>query len=241
MTTKRKQMQRILPFVLAAILLAFFCAAPASGNAAAPPHVVIIVEQAPEDLSLFIDGEEVFAQTHLMDSRTYYAFWQWYEVKEANLTLTVNQGTARQEVPLQIDPGQVYQYFALDPTTMTLASTAPADYILWDTAKRLTVTLLLEGLLFFLLGFRKKRSWTAFFLVNLATQAFLAYCFYSNFTPFHAYAGFTLILAEGLIIIVESLVMVFAVKEKTWKRRLLYAVSANVLSWWFGGWLLPLL
>ena len=97
------------------------------------------------------------------------------------------------------------------------------------TAVRVMLTLLVEGLIFFVFGFRNKRSWIVFFAVNLATQGWLNYIINSSAFS-NGYWLIGLYLAEFVIFIAEAIVFLLAVKEKKKWQRPLYAVSANAAS-----------
>jgi hypothetical protein len=75
----------------------------------------------------------------------------------------------------------------------------------------------------------------AFFVINLITQGLL------NTVLSVGYLLLSLILLEILIVIVEIPAFFIALKEGKWWKRLLYVVSANLLSLLQGGILLSYL
>lgn len=104
------------------------------------------------------------------------------------------------------------------------------------------MTLVLEGALFFLFRFRSGRDWIVFLLVNLATQLVMT-----------AIVGRTLILSGTVsamlrlqlleigILAVESAAYAFFLRGGSYRRRVLYGVCANLVSWIAGSLSLNLL
>lgn len=93
-------------------------------------------------------------------------------------------------------------------------------------------TLLIEGVLLFLYGYRSRRSWLVFLLVNLVTQG--AFAVYLAVTVLnHGVSGWSLLFyfpAEVVITVVESLLYRRLLTERSWERAVGYAIVANVCS-----------
>ena len=93
-------------------------------------------------------------------------------------------------------------------------------------------TLLIEGVLLFLYGYRSRRSWLVFLLVNLVTQgAFAAYLAATVLS--HGVSGWSLLFylpIELIITVVESLLYRRLLTERSWERAVGYAIVANVCS-----------
>jgi hypothetical protein len=105
---------------------------------------------------------------------------------------------------------------------------------------RVVLTLIVEGLVFFLLGFRTRRSWTVFLIVNLVTQGALN--LWINTVTYNDYSlFFGLIFYEFVIIIVEMVAFLGLLKEHGKWRRALYVLLANILSLLGGGYMLTVL
>ena len=100
---------------------------------------------------------------------------------------------------------------------------------------RLFSTLILEALVFFLMGYRTRRTWILFLLVNLVTQGFLNILINSD-RPENVYMLFVLMIAEAVIIMVEELVLLFTVKEGKALKLIGTILLANLLSLFLGGW-----
>ena len=101
-------------------------------------------------------------------------------------------------------------------------------------------TLLIEGLLLFVFGYRSKRSWLVFLLVNLVTQG--GFAVYLAVTVLnHGVSGWSLIFyipIEVIITLVELLLYRRLLTEKNKARAAVYAIAANLCSAVFGLWLI---
>lgn len=101
-------------------------------------------------------------------------------------------------------------------------------------------TLLIEGLLLFVFGYRSKRSWLVFLLVNLVTQG--GFAVYLAVTVLnHGVSGWSLIFyipIEVIITLVELLLYRRLLTEKNKARATVYAIAANLCSAVLGLWLI---
>ena len=94
-------------------------------------------------------------------------------------------------------------------------------------------TLLIEGVLLLLaFGYRSRRSWLVFLLVNLVTQG--GFALYLAVTVLnHGVSGWSLLFylpIELIITVVESLLYRRLLTERSWERAVGYAIVANVCS-----------
>ena len=93
-------------------------------------------------------------------------------------------------------------------------------------------TLLIEGVLLFAFGYRSRRSWLVFLLVNLVTQG--GFALYLAVTVLnHGVSGWSLLFylpIELIITVVESLLYRRLLTERSWERAVGYAIVANVCS-----------
>ena len=97
-------------------------------------------------------------------------------------------------------------------------------------------TLIVEGLLLWLFGFRARRDWMVFLIVNLVTQAGLHLWIASDLVSVgsHPLYYLMLLVAEVPILLVELIAYVFLLKEHSGLRRAAYAACANVASYALG-------
>lgn len=96
-------------------------------------------------------------------------------------------------------------------------------------------TLLIEGLILLLFRFSLKQNWKPFLIINILTQIFLtavvsASMYYLGIMlAILAYAAF-----EWVILISESILFSKYLKQHSKKRRILYAITANIISFMAG-------
>lgn len=100
-------------------------------------------------------------------------------------------------------------------------------------ASTLVPTLIIEGLIFWLFGFREKRSWIVFLIVNAVTQLGLHLLFSMPVVlagEHPLYYAVVFIPAELVICLVESIAYNLLLKEYDRHQRIGYAVLANITS-----------
>jgi len=188
-------------------------------NAAEPPSIFIIVSNAPDDLEIRLLPEGITASKTSRSYETYYSFYLYVTTGGGSFVIEL-------ERPIQ----KYNNIYTLDLENQSLASGKSISRSAFLIFSRVMLTLLVEGLVFFLFGYRRKRSWLVFLGINLATQ--LALWIWLNGTlPFHAaYVIFTLFFAEILIFIVEMPAFLILVDEHRRLRTAAYVVVANILS-----------
>ena len=130
-----------------------------------------------------------------------------------------------------------YTHLTYDWETNTITSaTSPAGYYAFQFLSTLVPTLIIEGILLWLFGFRAKRDWLVFLIVNLVTQAGLHLWVAENLVVngSSAFQYLVLLVAEVPILVVELAAYVFLLKEHSKLRRAAYAACANVASYALG-------
>lgn len=232
-------MKKLSALLLACCLL--LCPAMALANAAAPPSILIIVPHAPEEFSLsFSLGGEAF---HLQEStrgwERYYALYHMGVPFESDLV--VQAKTAGETMDYRIARETLQNYnntFTLVlaggqlPAALTPGYLPGRDALL--VMLRVSLTLLLEGLLLFALGYRQRRSWVVFLCMNLVTQGLLNF-WLLDVSPFSGYALLALFIGELFVFLAEAIVFARLAKEKTTGRRIAFTLLANLISLLLGG------
>ena len=119
--------------------------------------------------------------------------------------------------------------------TITQA-TSTAGFYLTQLASTLAPTLVVEGVLLWLFGFRRRRDWLVFLAVNLVTQAGLHLCIGTTLVAVGSHPLYYLMLApvEVIILLVECVAYAFLLEEHGRGRRAGYAVCANLASYAVG-------
>ena len=116
--------------------------------------------------------------------------------------------------------------------TVREATPAPLRFLV-RLAATLIPTLLIEGVIFWLFGFRQRRSWLVFLAVNTATQTAL-HLFVSTPIMLSAehpfYYAVVFVPAEVVICTVEAVAYNYILQESSGRRRIGYAFAANIIS-----------
>jgi len=233
-----KGSRRFWGLLFAALLCLAAC--PALANSAEPPQLVVLVNNAPTDLSVEaeVNGSRLPVSKRAQGWETYYVFY--YMGQAGPSTLDVSSDGQTYSIPLGAFAQKYNNVFTLDVAARTLRQgTLPLRNALL-IAMRVVFTLLIEGAVFLLFGFRKKESWLAFLIINLLTQGLLNLALSSG-GVLDSYRMLMLIFLEILVLIVEIPAFLFAVKEHANGRRALYAIAANIASFVAGGYMITLL
>ena len=121
-------------------------------------------------------------------------------------------------------------------TNTVTQATSPAGFYGLQFLSTLAPTLIVEGLLLWAFGFRSRRDWLVFLLVNLVTQAGLHLWIAGDLIAAGSHPLYYLVLlvAEIPILLVELAAYVFLLQEHTRLRRALYALCANAASYALG-------
>ena len=235
-------------FLVLILMLGLLLPTPVKANAAEPPCFMVMVEHAPDDLELYVtDGKDVTVPVKLRnDSKAwerYYRFYyhdlpgidkEHYAEELKNMTLLVKYGS--ESFSCQI-PSEGFEYYnnllTLDLETKTLKQGEPDGRSLKLFALRLGLTLLIEGIVLFLFGYRKPLSWIFFIAINVMTQGFLNVAISGP----HANSYWLLMyyFLEVIIFAVEMILYALIIREHGWKRAIGCAFLANLASLVLGG------
>lgn len=257
--------------VLCVIATVVFCLAlplPALANSMEPPELTVVVMDAPEDLELSLvvcrEGQEgsIATEASYIGWENYYFFWSWdfpefwdRRAQDITVELLVETGGESFVIPLDAqareeNTGRYYNGLCvLDLQARTLTPNAPWWRQPVLVCLRVALTLLLEGLVFLLFGYRQRRSWLVFLAVNLITQLGVNLAVLSLADPFFNIKSLDLALmfwfvylpVELLVLVVEIVAFRLLLREHTKGRAAGCAAVANLLSWGLGGLLLACL
>lgn len=236
--------------LIAAILLCMLFPASVSANSAEPPGFTVIVLNPPPGLSLsvqFPDGTQTTPVDLLKEEKGWEAYYRFFYYSGAGgpvpldgvvLTVEYEGGSFQCEMPA----GSFELYnnlLTLDISAQTIVNGQPAWRVPALVGLRLLLTLLLEGLVFFFFGYRKRRSWLIFAGVNLVTQGLLNVLLTGP--QFGAYWLFGYLFGEIFIFAAEMIAFAFFLQEFSKKRAVLVAFAANSASLIIGGLLISYL
>jgi len=162
-----------------------------------------------------------------------------------NMSLIVFANGETFEVPMpesgyDIYTRRIYRLYTLklSDRSLTLGTSPVRNVVLFII--RMACTLVIEGLIFLVFGFRGKRNWIVFFVVNLITQGWL-YIICSN--PTAGGAPYWYLYLEFFIFVAEITAFCFLLREKgekthkRWWKPPLFALAANTASLFLGSFL----
>lgn len=238
----RKRLNHHGIFIL--ILILTFLAIPSIGfaNSAEPPSIIVLVSNPPTDLEIHLDrdGQIIESRKNEKLLETTFSFYSYhFEKNEIYQFLIVANGETI-VIPIDTPLTRYNNLYTLDLKTNTITQgRVPYKNTLF-IALRVVLTLFIEALIFYAFGFREKRSWIIFLVLNLITQGALNIWLNSMF-PSNGYIIIALIFGEFFIFLAEMTGFLLLVQEHSKKRRAAYAFLANMISLVAGGYLLTLL
>lgn len=235
-----------------AVLLAWVIPVAALANAAEPPSLIILVRGGPEDLKVSVrvtdvQTKQVKEKPLELARRPWTRYYQWYDVltpwvlenwyhmgPEVNVELAAQGEGVDLVLPLENTPKSHAGYSRLVTLDLKKGVILPGEQPFWwvplKIALRVLSTLLLEGAVFWLFGYREKGSWETFLFVNLLTQAGLNVFLMGQHLDSHGIFVMTLVFAEPVIFLLELVLFCVFIREK---RKLVTAactVVANLAS-----------
>jgi hypothetical protein len=231
----RISFNELLLLLLLPVALLFTNTSICYANAPPPPSIFIIVPHAPKDLILSIGSVEANRKDKAFES--YYGFF--FDVNrpiDDNLQITTGNSTYQIKLP----PLNSYSStFTLDLGNKKLTPGTPSFRPYEFASITIILTLLIEGIIFYLYGYRKKSSWITFLVTNLITQGFLYIWLNKTVYPsFHSYVTLDLIFGEFGVLIIEIIVFLIFVRERPRLMTFSYVILANLASLIAGGFLI---
>ena len=216
---------------------------PALTNSAEPPSLVILINNPPEDLSIVLvsNANKPEAIVRRVAWEGYYVFYSRDMQDRDRYTFRVTTNGENFYYTLDSPLQRYNNVVTLDLYRREVRpGTYPFRSVLLVSI-RLLLTLILEGGIFWLFGFREKSSWIMFFVVNLVTQGALNILLNSGGSLMPSYLIFSLIIGEFFVFLTEMLAFPIFIKEHKKSRILLYAFIANLISLIAGGYIITIL
>jgi hypothetical protein len=232
-TGKMKMLITVVFFAVTAAVLALS----AQANSAEPPSVAVIVNNPPSDFSckLLLDDSSVPAYTTRSAWEGHYVFYSGSLDSDGDYLLDVIADGESFTVKFPDTPSGYSNIYTLDLGSRTLTGGYYPLRGVMLVSLRVVITLLIEGAVFWLFGYRQKRSWTAFLVVNLITQGLLNIWLNSQGLMLSGYVMLALIIGEMFVFAAELIALPLAVTEHKKLRTALYALAANAVSLAAGG------
>lgn len=212
------------------------------GNSAEPPSILIIVPNAPEDLEVSIGSGNTNMTANIRDKviEKYYAFYSSELRIAKDYTVCVSTRESSFEIVLEKPLKKYNNIYTLNLADKTLKPGKLLSRSIILVSMRITMTLAIEAIIFWLFGFRNKKSWIAFLIINIITQGALN-IWLNGSAPLTSYLVFSLIFMEFFVIIAEIIAFLAILKERGRGRTLLYVIAANFLSLLAGGYIITVL
>ncbi len=237
---------RLHIFLFIFILISLFPKV-AYSNSAEPPTINILVINAPKDLKVYIKNNERENQLNILyrDDKAWESFFKSYR-NETNFDITQDH----KDLALVVEnngektsynfPDEVYKtynnYLTLNLKNNHLYFGQPIWRMPLLVSLRLILTLLIEGLIFYIFGYRQRASWIRFLIINLLTQGALNISIAGSNGG--SYAMVLFIFAEVIILIVESIFLMTSIREHSKWRSLGFSIIANAMSLVLGGYII---
>lgn len=225
---------------------------PAAANAAPGPDLTLVVMGGPEDLTVDIVKTDGVNQGRIHLEGAHPVGWErryvvrymydWTIEPEAELDLTAAdtilevRGTGvHRDIPMDGIEYMGYSHLVtLDVGEGVVISGQPAWRQPLLVGIRVVFTLLVEGIVFYGFGYRRKRSWAVFILINILTQTGLGLLMAQAEFGIYLLGLLVYFVAEPVIFLTEAWVYALALREKTGKRGVGCALAANTASLFAG-------
>ncbi|MEG0774218.1 hypothetical protein [Clostridium sp.] len=212
----------------------------ALANSAEPPSLVILVNYPPEDLTI-----ECISNDDKKRSSAARVAWEGqykFYLEKSYYKFKVTTGGESFECNLDVPLKKYNNVVTLDLKSkkFTLGKYPFRSVIL--VSLRVLLTLLIEGIIFWLFKFRQKRSWLVFFAMNLVTQGLLNIALNNADALTAGYSFiFTLIIGEIFVFAAEFIGFSIFIKEHKKSYTLNYVSTANFISLFLGGYIISVL
>lgn len=234
--------RKLLLFVIMFMVVFFTITPVCYGNSAEPPSILIIVPNAPADLEIGIQSGDTYTIARRIDKamESYFTFYLGELRNVDNYILKVS--TENRTIEIELD-GPLKSYnniYTLNLKRQALTPGKSLSRSILLVSLRIALTLAIEAIVFWLFGYRQKKSWLAFLIINLLSQGTLNIMLNGE-SPIASYLIFGLIFVEIFVLIFESMAFLSIVKEHSRWRTFLYVLTANLLSLIAGGYAITIL
>lgn len=235
--------------MLLSLILSLLIPFSIKANSTLPPTIEITVMNAPEDLTLtliFSDGESEELRFIRDELKTVYYYFN-HDLKLESFDNTKLRVTSKDFNFIFDVPSDTFVNYnnrlVLDLYEQSLKLQDRSIYMYLVILMRVILTLIIEGSLFSIYGYRQLKSWLIFLFTNLFTQGVLNYLFTVMVVPpdTRGYFSMLYVLVELFVIVFECLIFCFLVNEHGRKRGLKFAFYANLTSLILGGALIAMM
>lgn len=212
------------------------------GNAAEPPSIIIIAGNAPDDLEISIGSGDTYVKARKTSNmiESYFTFYSRDLKTDNSYIVKVSSADGTFEILLDKPLSLYNNIYTLDLENQKLTPGKSLARSVILVALRMVLTFLIEAAVFWLFGFRDKKSWIAFLVINLITQGALN-IWLNGFSPLQGYIIVSLIFGEILVFISEIIAFMAVIQEHRRARTFFCVILANLLSLFAGGYIVTVL
>lgn len=218
-------------------------------NSTLPPTIEITVMNAPEDLILtliFSGGEREELRCIRDELKTVYYYFNHNEGIETYENTKLKVSSKDYNFIFDVPSDTFVKYnnrLVLDLYEQSLKLEDRLIYMFMVILMRVILTLIIEGTLFSIYGYRQLKSWLIFLFTNLFTQGVLNYLFTVMVVPpdTRGYFSMLYVLVELFVIVFECLIFSCLVNEHSRNRGFKFAFYANLASLILGGVLIAMM
>jgi hypothetical protein len=224
-------MTLVLIFILAPICLA---------NSNVTPSIIVIVPNAPDDIDITLNNKSGRVYGYKVDKfmESQFYFYNFDCRKDTEYTINVSYGNVSEVVALAATSGPLLNKYELDYKNLVVKVGVSGKRVALYTTLRIILILLIQSAVFYLFGFRKKKSWLIFLLITIAIQSIFN-MWYSSYAAPVFYMIMILIFGAVFVFLFEGIAMVMIIHEKREMKTFACVMIANLLSFILIGLMIP--
>lgn len=212
------------------------------GNSAEPPSLLILVNNPPDDFSItMVSGDNhIEASKRKLAWENYYLFYKRDLNYSNGYKFKVVSNGVHFECTIQDSLTSYNNVYTLNVSKRELSPGKYPFRTVILVSIRVVLTLLIEGIIFWLFGFRNRSSWLAFLVINLITQGLLNIWLSIVASPMPSYnIIFALIIGEFFVFLTEMILLPKFIDEYKKIHIRIFAFVANFLSLVVGFYVIP--
>lgn len=226
-------------FVLLLLFLIFFNSFIVYANSMEPPGLVVIVNNKVENINAYIiyDDKKIKGTKKIWINETQFWFMHnknFNPSKKSKLYLKWENGEKTYRL-YKLD--KYHNTFTVNLNSDTLIKGKSLNRSIKLVSIRFLLTLILESIIFFLMGFRQIKTWKIFLVINMYTQLGLN-IYINSLNVAISYPIFVLIFSEFWVFLIESISLTLLIKENKKVWRIFSVILANFFSLILGGYLI---
>ncbi|MDX1358111.1 MAG: hypothetical protein R3232_04715 [Clostridia bacterium] len=209
-------------------------------NSNVTPLITIIVPNAPDDIDITLNYKNGRIYGYKVDKfmESQFHFYNFDCRKDTVYTINVSYGNVSQVVALAATSGPVLNKYELDYKNLIAKVGVSRKRVNLYTILRIILILLIQSVVFYLFGFRKKKSWLIFLSITFVIQSIFN-MWYSSYAAPEFYMIMILIFGAVFVFLFEGIAMVMIIQEKRETITFASVMIANLLSFTLIGLMMP--